>query len=342
MASSRLVGILFRIIFFTLVTINYILTVFYIWIPKFFLEPLDSLIFLLYYNIIFAMVAWTVYATSKSDPGQVPLYWGFYIGDSDSKRTRYCLMCNVFKPLRCHHCSMCNRCVLNMDHHCPWINSCIGFYNRKFFIQMVFYLIIAILSTLCANFWSTYNIVLTNIKNYKNIELKYDFYMEVLFTLVYIIDIIMGVILIQFFKFHIMLILENKTTIETLDHKGKEFISKYSYKDPWDNWYEVMGITKWLWFFPLKMYQGKPKGNGIDWFINENVDNLQSSLRGNINNNINDEEGNDNNKNIEMAEKLNQDNNNMNKSGISSMRNDVTGISELHKNQHGSMSSLYQ
>ena len=335
MASSRLVGVLFRIVFFILVCLNYILTVFYIWIPKFPKEPLDSLIFLLYYNILFGLVGWTVYATSKSDPGQVPLYWGFYIGDSDSKRTRYCLMCNVFKPLRCHHCSMCNRCVLNMDHHCPWINSCIGFYNRKFFIQMVFYLIIAIISTLIANFSSAYSIVLTTIKNYKKIEINFDFCMEVLFFIVYIIDIIMGVILAQFFKFHITLILENKTTIETLDHKGEEFRSKYD-RGYWENWYEVMGITKWLWFFPLKMYQGKPKGNGIDWGNNPE-DLLQSSLReGN-----NEEAANDNNKNIEMAEKLNADKD-MDKSGISSMRNDVTGISELHKNQHGSMSSLYQ
>ena len=335
MASSRLVGVLFRIVFFILVCLNYILTVFYIWIPKFPKEPLDSLIFLLYYNILFGLVGWTVYATSKSDPGQVPLYWGFYIGDSDSKRTRYCLMCNVFKPLRCHHCSMCNRCVLNMDHHCPWINSCIGFYNRKFFIQMVFYLIIAIISTLIANFSSMYSIVLTTIKNYKKIEINFDFCMEVLFFIVYIIDIIMGVILAQFFKFHITLILENKTTIETLDHKGEEFRSKYD-RGYWENWYEVMGITKWLWFFPLKMYQGKPKGNGIDWGNNPE-DLLQSSLReGN-----NEEAANDNNKNIEMAEKLNADKD-MDKSGISSMRNDVTGISELHKNQHGSMSSLYQ
>ena len=287
------------------------------------------------FPILFGLVGWTVYATSKSDPGQVPLYWGFYIGDSDSKRTRYCLMCNVFKPLRCHHCSMCNRCVLNMDHHCPWINSCIGFYNRKFFIQMVFYLIIAIISTLIANFSSTYSIVLTTIKNYKKIEINFDFCMEVLFFIVYIIDIIMGVILAQFFKFHITLILENKTTIETLDHKGEEFRSKYD-RGYWENWYEVMGITKWLWFFPLKMYQGKPKGNGIDWGNNPE-DLLQSSLReGN-----NEEAANDNNKNIEMAEKLNADKD-MDKSGISSMRNDVTGISELHKNQHGSMSSLYQ
>ena len=58
--------------------------------------------------------------------------------------------------------------------------------------------------------------------------------MEVLFFIVYIIDIIMGVILAQFFKFHITLILENKTTIETLDHKGEEFRSKYD-RGYWEN-----------------------------------------------------------------------------------------------------------
>ena len=143
----------------------------------------------------------------------------------------------------------------------------------------------------------------------------------------------MSVILSQFFKFHIMLILENKTTIETLDHKGKEFKSKFD-KGKWNNWYEVMGITIWLWFFPLKMYQGKPKGNGIDWGENEE-ELLPSSFR---NNNLNE----DNDKNIEMVEKLNGEKE-MDKSGISSLKNnDVTRVSEMHKNQHGSMSSLYQ
>ena len=334
MASSRIIGVLFRIIFFTLVCLNYIFTVFYIWIPNFLKEPSETGFFLLYYNAIFALVGWTVYTTAKSDPGQVPLYWGFYIGDSDAKRTRYCLMCNVFKPLRCHHCSMCNRCVLNMDHHCPWINSCIGFYNRKYFIQMVFYLIIAIISTLIANFTSTYEIIYETVINYKNIEINLKFSVKAIFVIIYIIDIVMGFILSQFFKFHIVLILENKTTIETLDHKGKDFISKYD-KGKWNNWIEVMGITQWLWFFPLKMYQGKPKGNGIDWGENEDL-----SLR--ENNNINEESGIDNNKNVELVEKLNGEKD-KDKSGVSSLRNnDITGISELHKNQHGSMSSLYQ
>ena len=341
MASSKTVGIIFSNIFFLLVCLNYFFTVFYIWYPKFLLQPLKSFLFLLYYHIIFAMVGWTVYATAKSDPGQVPLYWGFYIGDSDTKRTRYCLMCNVFKPLRCHHCSLCNRCVLNMDHHCPWIKSCIGFYNRKFFIQMVFYLIIAVISTVICNFTSTYNLIYETVQNYKKIKFDFYFFIKALYVIIYLIDAIMSVILSQFFKFHITLILENKTTIETLDHKGKEFKSKYDI-GKWNNWIQVMGVTTWLWFFPFHKYQGKPKGNGIDWGENENEDLLQSSLR--ENNNINDDIGNDTNnkRNIEMAEKLN-DGKDMDKSGFSNNKNnDITGISELHKNQHGSMSSLYQ
>ena len=337
MASSKLVGIVFRFIFLTLVCLNYIFTVFYIWIPKTLEEPLKGFLFLIYYHILFFLIVWTVYATSKSDPGQVPLYWGFYIGDPDSKRTRYCLMCNVFKPLRCHHCSMCNRCVVNMDHHCPWINSCIGFYNRKFFIQMVFYLIVTIFSTLISNGYSVYDLIKNSIIN-KDFQFSWRFAWMALYIIIYIIDLIMGFILIQFFKFHIKLILENKTTIETLDHKGKEFQSKYDI-GVWNNWYQVMGITKWLWFIPLKIYQGKPKGNGIDWVDND--EDLMPSSNRVENNNINDETGNDNYKKIELSAKLN-DEKDMDKSGISSIKNDITGISALSKNQHGSMSSLYQ
>ena len=226
MASSKFVSISFRLIFFLLVCLNYIFTVFYIWknITKEY--PLIGFLFLLYYNVIFILIVWTVYITSKSDPGQVPLYWGFYIGDPDSKRKRYCLMCNTFKPNRCHHCSVCNRCVLNMDHHCPWINSCIGFYNRKFFIQMVFYLILAIYSTILANGYSTYSLIKDTIEN-KNFEINLELVTKIVYVLVYGVDLVMGFILTQFFKFHITLILENKTTIETLDHKGKKFQSKY-------------------------------------------------------------------------------------------------------------------
>ena len=52
---------------------------------------------------------------------------------------RFCNHCQKFKPERAHHCRQCGTCVLKMDHHCPWVSSCIGFYNYKYFMNMVFY-----------------------------------------------------------------------------------------------------------------------------------------------------------------------------------------------------------
>ncbi|KAI7828827.1 DHHC palmitoyltransferase-domain-containing protein, partial [Gamsiella multidivaricata] len=54
-------------------------------------------------------------------------------------RPRWCSVCRIVKPDRCHHCSECNSCVLRMDHHCPWINGCIGFGNYKYFYLFIFY-----------------------------------------------------------------------------------------------------------------------------------------------------------------------------------------------------------
>ena len=94
------------------------------------------------FHLLFFMLVWSFIQAMTTDPGQVPVFWGFHLGDPENKRRRYCLMCNIFKPERCHHCSSCNRCVLNMDHHCPWINNCIGFWNRKFFILLLIYVLI--------------------------------------------------------------------------------------------------------------------------------------------------------------------------------------------------------
>ena len=96
---------------------------------------------LAFFHLLFLMLLWAFFQSMTTDPGQVPVFWGFHLGDAENKRRRYCLMCNVFKPERCHHCSACNRCVLNMDHHCPWINNCIGFWNRKYFLLLLIYVL---------------------------------------------------------------------------------------------------------------------------------------------------------------------------------------------------------
>jgi palmitoyltransferase ZDHHC2/15/20 len=104
-------------------------------------ESMGVLAMLIFFNLLFVMLVWSWVQTMTTDPGQVPVFWGFHLGDPEQKRRRYCLMCNIFKPERCHHCSVCNRCVLNMDHHCPWINNCVGFWNRKYFLLLLIYVL---------------------------------------------------------------------------------------------------------------------------------------------------------------------------------------------------------
>merc|ERR1719164_313878 len=110
---------------------------FLIWGPHLSTSPLAFFV-LAFYHIFFLNLLAAFYQCIMTDPGVVPSNWGFYMGD-ETKRRRYCKMCNVWKPDRTHHCSICNRCILNMDHHCPWINNCVGFYNRKFFMQLLLY-----------------------------------------------------------------------------------------------------------------------------------------------------------------------------------------------------------
>jgi hypothetical protein len=160
------------------------------------------------------MMLWSLIVTMNTHPGEIPLYWGFYIGDEDYKRKRYCLICNAFKPERSHHCSVCNICVLNMDHHCPWVDNCIGFYNRKYFMQLLFYLCILTHFTAFSAAYEVFSVVKLIVKE----QLTYNEVPRATAILVaYAIVVTLGVLITMFFKFHLGLVLKNSTTIESLD-----------------------------------------------------------------------------------------------------------------------------
>jgi len=207
-----------------------------------------------------------------TDPGQVPVFWGFHLGDPENKRRRYCLMCNIFKPERCHHCSACNRCVLNMDHHCPWINNCIGFWNRKFFILLLIYVLIITYFNIATMayafvesiFWALDVYYYSKKANDEDIMQK-----NLVIQAAFIMNGTIAVLMTMFLRFHIKLALSNKTTIENLEMKNKQYQSLYDIGGQ-RNWEQILGINRLLWPFPVFCGSGKPLGDGIYWPTNRN------------------------------------------------------------------------
>merc|ERR1719265_1844517 len=228
-----------------------------VWWPHF--PNLDAVVVLLVFHVFFFNLLFAFYKCIMTDPGVVPPNWGFYMGD-DTKRRRYCKMCNVWKPDRSHHCSICNRCILNMDHHCPWINNCVGFYNRKFFMQLLFYVycsVIVVVLTSIPIFYSRGNALLDDIS-------VLDWTYPIMCTS-YLLAVMLLCTLTNFIKFHVKLVLDNYTTIENLEREeGAK--SKFDIGER-RNWEQVFGANQWLWWLPLHTQASRPIGDGVRWRV---------------------------------------------------------------------------
>jgi palmitoyltransferase len=239
--------------------------VFAIFGPKLW-SPVAALI-LFVYHAFFGNLMLTFYQCIMTDPGLVPPNWGFYMGD-ETKRRRYCKMCNVWKPDRTHHCSICNRCILNMDHHCPWINNCVGFYNRKFFIQLLLYVYVSIGIIIWTSLPEVCHRVRLSWRDMSGsgppIQLWFGI-TSVLIGMMYCMCWLLAFTLTNFIKFHMRLVLENYTTIENLEReegaKSKFDIGRRR------NWEQVFGANPSLWWLPLHTQASRPIGDGVRWRV---------------------------------------------------------------------------
>ena len=255
---------------------------------------------LIIFHIILLLLIMAFISTMFTNPGEIPLYWGFYIGDDDYKRKRYCLICNAFKPERSHHCSVCNKCVLNMDHHCPWVDNCIGFYNRKHFMQLLIFVVIL---TIYIDITEAYFVLDMCFKLFKR-YIKYKEIFRLGFVVIcYVSVFVFSIIISMFLKFHIRLVLENSTTIESLDQEHKNENAKFNVGKR-QNWVQVFGTEPLFWFFPLPTKKGRPDGDGLSWKIKEQIGDNRfksnesknfgvNSYNNNINNNDNFSPGTD-------------------------------------------------
>ena len=223
----------------------------------------NNIIIDFFYVLIFLMVFWSYVIVIKTPAGSIPLYWGFYIGDDDEKRKRYCLICNAFKPERSKHCSICNTCVLNMDHHCPWVNNCIGFFNRKYFMQFIFYLEILFIYHFIFSSFYLYNEFQIVINTKKTNYLGF-----VIIIINYIPTVVITFLFGKFVAYHIKLVLTNSSTIESLDTENKDKYKKFCLS-PKEKFEQVFGKNKFYWFLPVNIEQAKPVGDGLLWKVSE-------------------------------------------------------------------------
>jgi palmitoyltransferase ZDHHC2/15/20 len=126
-----------------------------------------------------------------------------------------------------------------MDHHCPWINNCVGFWNRKYFMLLLIYVLI---TTYFVFFSMSYDFI-------QSIKWLVDTYYFALnkhnqdilirnltIQLAFFFVCMVGTLMTFFLKFHVQLVFSNKTTIENLDKKGKPYKSNYDI-GPVNNWY---------------------------------------------------------------------------------------------------------
>ncbi|KAF9198273.1 hypothetical protein BGZ49_000942 [Haplosporangium sp. Z 27] len=181
-------------------------------------------------------------------------------------RPRWCDVCKVNKPDRCHHCSECNRCVLRMDHHCPWVNGCIGYGNYKYFYLFIFYGSLAalwvvatmfpILMHVLREYDESYSSGNTTVSVGSSTSSTYSIgglsssiigsldpddvvgddllkAFDVQWVIVTVIALLMALLIVSFTGAHTSYILRNRTTIEALQNVRSMFIRvQYRKMDP--------------------------------------------------------------------------------------------------------------
>lgn len=196
---------------------------------------------------------------------------------------RYCVKCSVWKPDRCHHCSSCNRCVLRMDHHCPWFATCIGFYNQKYFIQLLIY--VSIYSTFISGV--TLSVLW---KFFADEEYNSGEYLSLNLVFLFIVSTAIAIALGIFTLILIYFVTKNRTTIEFQEarwNKNSEGVSggfQYEFDSNGKqkqldnifdlgskgNWKAVMGPTWKSWVLPIAVTNRNIEYlNGLNYPINE-------------------------------------------------------------------------
>jgi len=236
-----------------------------------------TLLNLFFFHVTVALLWVSYYRCCQTDPGIPSRYWapkGFTAEEIEeakipvfprwnykNKSLRYCQTCKCFKPPRSHHCHECNKCVVKHDHHCSWIANCVGFYNHKFFLLFVMYVLLSDLyafSFLAPHAW---NIFFLDVEHS-----RVDAWMTFLAVSALVIAL---PFMINLIKMQLLGLSTNATVSEIYDLQELRKVSKkngQSFKWPydegtWTNLCTLLGDSVLQWPIPVFYNQRKLDGS---------------------------------------------------------------------------------
>ncbi|KAH3745842.1 S-methyl-5-thioribose-1-phosphate isomerase [Pelomyxa schiedti] len=224
-----------------------------------------------------ALVAWGIasnYAMAVLvDPGMPPS-----IETQSSPKWPRCKKCKLAKPPRTHHCSVCGRCVLRMDHHCVWVSNCVGFFNHRFFLLFLVYMVTgcAIIASMGLPIMVT-----TSGHEYLRDTLKGGFA-----SFVYVLCLSVSFAVLALLLWQVFLLVTNQTTIEFyinseerqyLKEKGERFVNSFNLginKNLHDFFWVPPNMNIIWGFMPWPIFKPIPPHDGTEFTTNHRSNNL--------------------------------------------------------------------
>ncbi|KMT20233.1 hypothetical protein BVRB_1g002370 [Beta vulgaris subsp. vulgaris] len=271
-SGLRYLGYLMILMVLAIIALTYWAVIVLVWGPKLIHggpQAVLAAFIVSLFHVLLILLTWSYLMVVFQDPGSVPQNWSPVLdgnleegtsssslaspwpasnGSERRSTAGYCSRCQSARPPRCHHCSVCQRCVLKMDHHCVWVVNCVGARNYKFFLLFLIY---TFLETVLDTFALLPRIITLFGEAKKHSASPGNLSVTVL---AFVLNLAFALSLLCFVIMHATLVWSNTTTIEVSEKKRdkKERASKWKYDLGWkQNFEQVFGMKKALWFFPL-------------------------------------------------------------------------------------------